>query len=141
MEGVAGVDVTAVIGSPTAHATFDNNTWLYISELTQQRIGRTLGELDQNVIQLDFDENGVLRNCTEAQQGRCISRGRGCADDAVPRNRGFVHAAASGQYRPVQPHGRGIDQHGWRSAYALAVTILRRAALPPARALHNFDLC
>ena len=55
-------DVTAVIGSPTAHGTFDNNTWLYISELTQQRIGRTLGELDQNVIQLDFDENGVLRD-------------------------------------------------------------------------------
>ena len=23
-------DVTALIGSPTAHATFDDNTWLYI---------------------------------------------------------------------------------------------------------------
>lgn len=55
-------DVTAIIGSPTASATFDDNTWLYISEVTQQRIGRTLGELDQNVIVLTFDGNGVLRD-------------------------------------------------------------------------------
>jgi outer membrane protein assembly factor BamE (lipoprotein component of BamABCDE complex) len=54
-------DVTAVIGSPTARATFDDNTWIYISEVTQPRIGRTLGELDQNVVVLNFDEGGVLR--------------------------------------------------------------------------------
>jgi outer membrane protein assembly factor BamE (lipoprotein component of BamABCDE complex) len=54
-------DVTAVIGSPTAHDTFDDNVWLYISELTQDRIGRTLGELEQNVVVLHFDEKGVLR--------------------------------------------------------------------------------
>jgi outer membrane protein assembly factor BamE (lipoprotein component of BamABCDE complex) len=54
-------DVTAVIGSPTAHDSFDDNIWLYISELTQQRIGRTLGELDQNVVVLSFDDKGVLK--------------------------------------------------------------------------------
>jgi outer membrane protein assembly factor BamE (lipoprotein component of BamABCDE complex) len=54
-------DVTAVIGSPTATATFDDNTWLYISEKTQTRVGRTLGELDQHVVVLNFDGNGVLR--------------------------------------------------------------------------------
>ena len=54
-------DVTAVIGSPTARATFDDNTWLYITELTQPRIGRTLGELDQTVVVLNFDGNGVLQ--------------------------------------------------------------------------------
>lgn len=53
-------DVTAVIGSPTARDSFDNNTWLYISEMTQPRIGRTLGELDQNVVVVNFDEKGVL---------------------------------------------------------------------------------
>jgi outer membrane protein assembly factor BamE (lipoprotein component of BamABCDE complex) len=53
-------DVSAVIGSPTARATFDDNTWLYISEVTQQRIGRTLGEIDQNVVVLNFDDKGVL---------------------------------------------------------------------------------
>ena len=54
-------DVSAIIGSPTARDTFDDNTWLYISELTQQRIGRTLGELQQNVIVLNFDDRGVLK--------------------------------------------------------------------------------
>lgn len=54
-------DVSAVIGSPTAHDTFDDNTWLYISEMTQQRIGRTLGETDQNVVVVSFDDKGVLK--------------------------------------------------------------------------------
>ncbi len=53
-------DVSAIIGSPTARDTFDDNTWLYISEMTRQRIGRTLGELKQNVIVLKFDDKGVL---------------------------------------------------------------------------------
>src|ERR1700710_2603177 len=54
-------DVSAVIGSPTARDTFDDNTWLYISEVTQQRIGRVLGELQQNVVVLNFDDRGVLK--------------------------------------------------------------------------------
>jgi outer membrane protein assembly factor BamE (lipoprotein component of BamABCDE complex) len=55
-------DVTAVIGSPTAVATFDDNRWLYISELTQPQIGRTLAALDQNVVVLNFDGKGVLQS-------------------------------------------------------------------------------
>jgi outer membrane protein assembly factor BamE (lipoprotein component of BamABCDE complex) len=55
-------DVSAIIGSPTARDSFDDNTWLYISEVTQQRIGRTLGELEQNVVVLNFDEKGVLKS-------------------------------------------------------------------------------
>jgi outer membrane protein assembly factor BamE (lipoprotein component of BamABCDE complex) len=54
-------DVSAVIGSPTARDTFDDNTWLYISEVTQQRIGRTLGELQQDVVVMTFDDKGVLK--------------------------------------------------------------------------------
>jgi outer membrane protein assembly factor BamE (lipoprotein component of BamABCDE complex) len=53
-------DVTAVIGSPTARDSFDDNTWLYISELTQERIGRTLGELRQDVVVMNFDDKSVL---------------------------------------------------------------------------------
>ena len=36
-------DVTALIGSPTARATFDDNTWLYVSEVTHTRIARVQG--------------------------------------------------------------------------------------------------
>jgi outer membrane protein assembly factor BamE (lipoprotein component of BamABCDE complex) len=55
-------DVSAIIGSPTARDSFDENTWLYIGEMTQERIGRTLGELDQNVVVLNFNDKGVLAN-------------------------------------------------------------------------------
>jgi outer membrane protein assembly factor BamE (lipoprotein component of BamABCDE complex) len=68
-------DVTAVIGSPTARATFDDNTWLYISELTQQRIGRVPGELQQNVVIAKFNDKGVLE-----------SIGKRDKEDALPVN-------------------------------------------------------
>jgi len=53
-------DVTALIGSPTQKATFDENTWLYITETTRPRLGQTLGVLDQTVVVLNFDDRGVL---------------------------------------------------------------------------------
>ena len=55
-------DVTALIGSPTARATFDDNTWLYIGQVTRPRIGRTQGVLSQEVVILTFTEQGVLRD-------------------------------------------------------------------------------
>lgn len=53
-------DVTALIGSPTQKATFDENSWLYITETTRPRVGQTLGVLDQGVVVLTFDDRGVL---------------------------------------------------------------------------------
>ncbi len=51
-------DVTALIGSPTARATFDDNTWLYVSEVTRPRVGRTLGVLSQTVLVLELQRSG-----------------------------------------------------------------------------------
>jgi outer membrane protein assembly factor BamE (lipoprotein component of BamABCDE complex) len=65
-------DVTAVIGSPTARDSFDDNTWLYISELTQERIGRTLGELTQNVVVLNFDDKGVLKTVNKLDKADAL---------------------------------------------------------------------
>lgn len=61
-------DVTALIGSPTIRAAFDDNTWLYISETTVNRVGRTPGVLDQNVVLLTFNEQGVLANIESRTQ-------------------------------------------------------------------------
>ncbi len=55
-------DVTSVLGSPTAKATFDDNTWIYISELTQPRVGRVQGVNAQTVVELSFDDRGVLQS-------------------------------------------------------------------------------
>ncbi len=54
-------DAVALIGSPTAHATFDDNTWIYISQVTSTRIGRTPGVHKQKVVVLSFDQSGTLR--------------------------------------------------------------------------------
>ena len=53
-------DVIAVVGSPTVRAAFDDNTWLYISETTRPRIGRTQSVDEQSVVALTFDDRGVL---------------------------------------------------------------------------------
>jgi outer membrane protein assembly factor BamE (lipoprotein component of BamABCDE complex) len=66
-------DVTALIGSPTATATFDNNTWLYVSEVTRPRIGRVEGVLSQHVVVLSFTGQGVLQHVDQLDQ-----------DDSIP---------------------------------------------------------
>lgn len=55
-------DATALIGSPTARATFDDNTWIYIAEVTQPVIAGTQSVNRQQVIVLSFDDGGILRN-------------------------------------------------------------------------------
>ena len=68
-------DVSSLLGSPTARATFDDNRWLYISETTRVRIGRTPGVMEQNVVAMNFDDAGVLRGINRLGQddGKDIS--------------------------------------------------------------------
>lgn len=54
-------DAASLLGTPTAKAAFDDNTWLYIHEVTEPRIARTPGVLEQDVVVLGFDGGGVLR--------------------------------------------------------------------------------
>jgi outer membrane protein assembly factor BamE (lipoprotein component of BamABCDE complex) len=61
-------DVTALIGSPTARATFDDNTWIYISEVTRPRIARTQGVLSQDVVVLGFNDQGILKDVQRLNQ-------------------------------------------------------------------------
>jgi outer membrane protein assembly factor BamE (lipoprotein component of BamABCDE complex) len=61
-------DVTALIGSPTARATFDDNTWIYISEVTRPRIARVPGVLSQDIVVLSFNEQGVLQDVKRLNQ-------------------------------------------------------------------------
>ena len=61
-------DATSLLGSPTARGTFDDNTWIYISEITQPRVGRVQGINSQDVVQLTFDERGVLRDVKQLSQ-------------------------------------------------------------------------
>lgn len=66
-------DALALLGSPTARAAFDDNTWIYIGELTKPVIAATNRVEDQQAVTLNFDERGVLRRIE-----------RKTSEDAVP---------------------------------------------------------
>jgi len=61
-------DVTAAIGSPSAHASFDDNTWIYIGEITKPIIAGTTEVNDQQVYVLNFDQQGVLKGIDHKTQ-------------------------------------------------------------------------
>ena len=66
-------EVSTLIGSPTQKATFDDNTWFYISETTRPRLGQTIGVLDQSVLVVNFDQNGVLSGLKTVTHGEAAS--------------------------------------------------------------------
>ncbi len=72
-------DATSLLGSPTARATFDDNTWVYITQITVSRIGRTPGVTMQKVLVLKFDPNGTLRtmDTLDRQDGKQIAMAPG----------------------------------------------------------------
>lgn len=61
-------DATSLLGSPSARGTFDDNTWIYISETTRTRVGRMPGITAQDVTVLTFDQAGVLRDIKRLNQ-------------------------------------------------------------------------
>jgi len=54
-------DVTALLGSPSMKASFDDNIWLYISGVTRTRVARLPALDSQDVIELSFTEGGTLK--------------------------------------------------------------------------------
>jgi outer membrane protein assembly factor BamE (lipoprotein component of BamABCDE complex) len=61
-------DVSSLLGTPTAKGSFDDNTWIYIGEVTQPRIGRVQGVNSQEVVEVTFDQGGVLRSVKHLSQ-------------------------------------------------------------------------
>ena len=54
-------DAQALLGPPTTQEIFNNNNWIYISQITRMRIAQTEGVDKQHVVVLSFDNNGILR--------------------------------------------------------------------------------
>lgn len=55
-------DVQTELGSPTNVPSFDDQTWLYLGQLTHTRIARTQGVIAQYVTVVKFDQAGVLQS-------------------------------------------------------------------------------
>ena len=67
-------DVQALLGSPSATGTFDDNDWFYISGITRQRPGRQLALENQQVVQIRFDPRGTVQQVRRlgAEDGRDV---------------------------------------------------------------------
>jgi outer membrane protein assembly factor BamE (lipoprotein component of BamABCDE complex) len=53
--------VTRLIGSPSSVAAFDANTWYYISQKTKTVAFFRTDVLDQEVVAITFDQDGVVK--------------------------------------------------------------------------------
>jgi outer membrane protein assembly factor BamE (lipoprotein component of BamABCDE complex) len=54
--------VTRILGSPSSVAAFDDSTWYYISQKTKVVAFLKPELLDQQVLIIDFDKKGVVRD-------------------------------------------------------------------------------
>lgn len=58
-------EVSTVLGSPSSVATFDPNTWYYISKRTETVAFFRPEVLDQKVLTIRFDEAGLVREVSQ----------------------------------------------------------------------------
>jgi len=54
--------ITRLLGSPSTVAAFDDTTWYYISQKSQQVAFFLPETLDQQVLAISFDDKGVVRD-------------------------------------------------------------------------------
>ena len=54
--------VTRLLGSPSSVAAFDPNTWYYVSQKTKEVAFFKPELLDQEVVAIDFDKDGLVRD-------------------------------------------------------------------------------
>jgi len=65
-------DARALLGSPTLHETFNDDDWLYVSEITKRRIAQTQGVVKQHVVVLDFNSQGVLKDIKQFDRNDAV---------------------------------------------------------------------
>jgi len=59
-------EISSVLGSPSSVATFDPNTWYYISKRTETVAFFRPEVLDQKVLTIRFDEAGLVREVSQS---------------------------------------------------------------------------
>lgn len=77
-------DVLDILGSPTAHATFDDNTWIYVSLVTSPQPLDFPKVVKQQVVVLNFDNAGVLRKLSTLNRKDAINVGMASGHTPAP---------------------------------------------------------
>ncbi len=116
-------DAQALLGPPTFQEQFAPNNWVYVSQLTKSRIGNTLGVLQQHVVVLAFDDNGVLKSINQHDLKNGVKVSMDSAQTPVPGGHaGFLQQLIGGvgSYNPgIGAGGIGAGAGGLGGATGL----------------------
>jgi outer membrane protein assembly factor BamE (lipoprotein component of BamABCDE complex) len=77
-------DVTTLLGSPTSRGLFDPNDWAYMGQVTQSRIGRYPGVVQDDVVVLTFNSQGVLQNVQHLDKKSAVQVGMATGSTPSP---------------------------------------------------------
>jgi outer membrane protein assembly factor BamE (lipoprotein component of BamABCDE complex) len=108
-------DVQALLGPPTFQEQFDNNNWVYVSQVTKMRIGNTEGVKQQHVVVLTFDNNGVLKTISQKDLQNGVRVAMDQNQTPVPGGHaGFIQQLVGGvgSYNPLGAIGAGAGGAG-----------------------------
>jgi outer membrane protein assembly factor BamE (lipoprotein component of BamABCDE complex) len=97
-------DAAALLGPPTFAEQFDANNWIYLSQITKLRIGKTEGVRQQHVVQLTFDNNGTLQSVTQNDLAASVNVAMDDRQTPVPGGHaGFIQQLVGGvgSYNPL----------------------------------------
>ena len=59
------VDVLNLLGTPTSRATFDDDTWYYIGQVTEKTAFFNPEVVERRILKLQFDSTGTLESLDE----------------------------------------------------------------------------
>jgi outer membrane protein assembly factor BamE (lipoprotein component of BamABCDE complex) len=97
-------DAQALLGPPTFDEQFNANNWVYVSQITKMRIGNTEGVKAQQVVVLNFDNNGVLQKISQRNLQDSVNVAMDKAQTPVPGGHaGFLQQLIGGvgSYNPL----------------------------------------
>jgi len=103
-------DAQALLGPPTFQEMFDNNNWVYVSQITKMRIGQTEGVKQQHVVVLTFDNNGTLQTITQKDLADADQVAMDSNQTPVPGGKAsFIQQLVGGvgSYNPLGATGLG----------------------------------
>lgn len=112
-------DVQALLGPPTFVEQFDQNNWVYVSQITKMRIARTEGVKHQKVVIVTFNNNGSYESATQKSLGDAVPVSMDGKQTPVPGGTaGFLQQLVGGvgSYSPL---GNAADTSGANGAAAL----------------------
>jgi outer membrane protein assembly factor BamE (lipoprotein component of BamABCDE complex) len=109
-------DVAALLGPPTFQEMFQDQNWVYVSQITKMRIGETEGVKQQHVVVLTFNANGILQSVSQKDQADGVAVAMDSAQTPVPGGKaGFIQQLVGGvgSYNPLGATGLGgVGQTG-----------------------------